>query len=128
MGRTARYIIHRPQQIIHNSLSSLLTWDLFSHKGINKRNIKHDSRYDDTSKRKTGHYGDIMDIKLEKIADNVANLEPRCLCWNIKFFCIAIVQSYFLLYLKHTTEKDKLGVIYGFRSVNLPPQGKEKIT
>ena len=27
-----------------------------------------------------------MDIKLEKIADNVANVEPRCLCWNIKFF------------------------------------------
>ena len=45
---------------------------------------------------------DIMDIKLEKIADNVANVEPRCLCWNIKFFCIAIVQSYFLFY-HHTT-------------------------
>ena len=27
-----------------------------------------------------------MDIKLEKIADNVANVEPRCLSWNIKFF------------------------------------------
>ena len=42
--------------------------------------------YDHTSKRKTGHNGDIMDIKLEKIADNVANLEPRCLWWNINFF------------------------------------------
>ena len=42
--------------------------------------------YDHTSKRITGLNGDIMDIKLEKIADNVANVEPRCLCWNIKFF------------------------------------------